>query len=122
MSRLTAFLLRLFRDERHSLVFTASATRKENVFHVLHACARWRAVRNAYVRLHPRCALCGHGKQLQVHHIVPWHVDESLRYHADNLVTLCQPCHFRYGHGLNWKRHNMWITELADWLCARRQA
>ena len=83
-----------------------------NVVQILHSCSRWRRVRNDYYRLYPRCAACGYDKQIQVHHIVPWHVDESLRYDMSNLVSLCQPCHFRYGHFCNWRSWNPLVDDL----------
>ena len=60
------------------------------------------------------CQMCGTRKQLHVHHIMPWHVSEELRYSFDNLITLCQPDHFRFGHWLDWKQYNPNIVELCE--------
>ena len=40
------------------------------------------------------CCLCSQiGRELHVHHIIPWSIDESLRFCKENLVTLCAGCH-----------------------------
>lgn len=102
------------RDERSVLKAEAAIVEGETMFSILHNDYRWRKVRNAYVRTHPVCAACGYDKDIQVHHIQPWHINERLRYDSENLVTLCQPCHFRYGHFCNWKDWNPLIETLAD--------
>lgn len=44
--------------------------------------------------LHPKCAICG--KETQVaHHFVHKSSSNKLRYELENLVNLCNPCHFR---------------------------
>lgn len=58
------------------------------------------------------CALCDHEGQLELHHIVPWNDDPSSRYDPENLVTLCRPCHFRFGHWCNWRTSNPHILDL----------
>jgi 5-methylcytosine-specific restriction endonuclease McrA len=71
-------------------------------------------VLNNFVSKHSKCAMCNHDKKLQVHHIIPWHISEALRYNEANLITLCQPCHFRFGHRLNWKDYNPEIVETTE--------
>ena len=34
----------------------------------------WPKVRAAYIKSHPVCELCGSGKDLNVHHIKPFHL------------------------------------------------
>jgi hypothetical protein len=44
-----------------------------------------------------RCRKCGEPKRgrksLHVHHIRPWAGNPALRFDAENVVTLCRPCH-----------------------------
>ena len=37
----------------------------------------WRSVRNEHIENNPTCAACGRRDGLEVHHIVPYHVDPS---------------------------------------------
>ena len=74
--------------------------------------AQWRRTRNHFIRIQDDCQMCGADKQLQVHHVRPWHLYPELRYEHSNLITLCQPCHFRFGHGRNWQAYNPDITNL----------
>lgn len=48
------------------------------------------------------CAWCGSKKDLNVHHIVPQHVDPERAYDKSNMVVLCRPCHFTLGHQCHW--------------------
>ncbi len=46
------------------------------------------------------CAWCSRiGGTLNVHHIVPWSKNPTLRYDRTNLVTLCKPCHVKVHNG-----------------------
>lgn len=72
----------------------------------------WRKTRNAFILVESCCQMCGARKKLEVHHVIPWHVDETLRYDWDNLVTLCRHCHFQFGHHGNWREYNRGILEL----------
>lgn len=66
-------------------------------------------VREAHLDEHPSCAACGSKNKLQVHHVIPVHVDPSWELHCDNLITLCmdvKECHLNVGHLGSWKRHD----------------
>ena len=58
--------------------------------------------------------MCGWDKKLQVHHIIPRHIDKSLELEWGNLITLCRECHFRFGHFLDWKKYNRYIEEMVN--------
>jgi hypothetical protein len=65
---------------------------------------------------YPSCAVCGSTKSLEVHHIVPFHVDPGLELREHNLITLCDGlwglnCHFVFGHLRNWRRANESVIE-----------
>lgn len=59
---------------------------------------KWPAVRAEYLKTHPECAACGTRDELNVHHIVPVHVDSSKELDSGNLITLCREHHFTVGH------------------------
>jgi 5-methylcytosine-specific restriction protein A len=74
---------------------------------------RWPSVRAAHLRAHPTCAACGSRDELEVHHVVPYHVDRSRELDPSNLLTLCAtPCHRVHGHLMSWKRWN--VSAVAD--------
>ncbi len=80
---------------------------------ILHSEYQWRKTRNAFIKEHPNCSICMNNKDIEVHHIRPWNLFPHLRYEFSNLISLCQPCHFRFGHGRNWKKWNPEINEFA---------
>ena len=69
----------------------------------------WDKIRDAHLRLHSVCAVCGGSEELQVHHIVPYHIQVSLELEASNLITLCMGrlnCHLHVGHGGSFRFYN----------------
>lgn len=79
---------------------------------IFHSEYKWRKVRNEHIKKESVCQACGRDKDLEVHHIKPWHLFPSLRFDEDNLITLDTACHFRFGHLLNWKH---WNPEIKVW-------
>ncbi len=72
----------------------------------------WRSTRNEHVKNNPTCAACGTDKDLDVHHVVPYHVDPSLELDPNNLITLCgKRCHYVFGHLCDWKSWNEEVVE-----------
>ena len=91
---------------------------------------KWTTVRKRFIEQNPVCQACQRDHNLNVHHVVPVHVDPALELDMDNLITLCAGddirnsdgdkwpdynCHFRIGHdpdgpdgprGPNWKLSN----------------
>jgi 5-methylcytosine-specific restriction protein A len=84
--------------------------------------SRWRSVRKEHLAINPSCAVCGSTKKLEVHHIVPFHVNPKLELSAYNLLTLCDGmwglnCHFVFGHLRNWRKFNQCVvTDAQRWL------
>ena len=73
---------------------------------------KWRSVRNDFIKTHNVCAACGREDNLEVHHIVPYHVDPSKELDHENLITLCgKKCHFIFGHLWDWKSWNKDVVE-----------
>lgn len=69
--------------------------------------SKWPEARDAYLAAHPRCAACGGDRDLEVHHVIPVHVNRNEELNPGNLITLCENeerlCHFREGHLYDWR-------------------
>ena len=73
---------------------------------------KWPRVRAKHLEREPRCAACGKGDELEVHHIEPYHLDPSKELDDGNLITLCaDPCHLVHGHLMSWSRWNPSVRE-----------
>ena len=67
---------------------------------------RWPTVRKNHLKEEPKCAWCGGTASLEVHHIIPFHLDISKELDDSNLITLCETtggdpsgnCHLKHGH------------------------
>lgn len=64
---------------------------------------KWPAARDAYLKEHSACAVCGSKKDLNVHHKRPFHLHPSLELDPTNFITLCSEgsghnCHLIFGH------------------------
>lgn len=70
----------------------------------------WPSVRNKHLKLHPVCEACGTAKDLDVHHIRPFHIDATLELEPSNLWTMCHKHHFEIGHNPNY-----WGTSKPNW-------
>lgn len=76
--------------------------------------SRWKEVRDEFLIKNPTCAACGESKNLQVHHIVPFHINPKLELVEKNLITLCMnknECHLEIGHGDSWRCYNPSVIE-----------
>ena len=87
----------------------------------------WSKTRKKHLEMYPRCAVCGGTKTLEVHHVMPFHLDASLELDEKNLITLCEvkkegiTCHLFFGHLGNYKLANpdvrgdaeMWRSKMA---------
>lgn len=79
---------------------------------------KWPRVRATHLERQPRCIACGRDKELEVHHVRPYHLEPSAELDDGtdgtdgNLVTVCaDPCHLVFGHCLSWKRWNPSVRE-----------
>ena len=84
----------------------------------------WRDLRNAFIKDHPFCAVCGATEKLEVHHKRPFHMFPELELVKSNLTTLCRgsgrfgmkSCHRFFGHHGRWKKMNPDIdSDAARW-------
>lgn len=73
---------------------------------------KWTNIRKEHLSRFPKCAACGTTKDLEVHHIIPVHVDATKELELDNLITLCsKSCHLIFGHLANFKSWNKDVVE-----------
>ena len=70
----------------------------------------WPKCRKSFLLLHPTCAACGRKDELEVHHILPFHINPAVELAESNLMTLCdgktRSCHRTFGHLYDWTRWN----------------
>jgi hypothetical protein len=93
-----------------------------------HSSARsthWHTVRAAHLIHHPCCEVCGAKKNLEVHHIKPFHENPELELDPSNLITLCEnrdcKSHITLGHLGNYKLSNPHVREDAALMKKRRE-
>lgn len=77
---------------------------------------KWPTVRRRWLDQHSTCAACGRTEtpnvKLEVHHVMPVHLDPAKELDESNFMTLCQSmtepfgCHLFVGHLLNWRSYN----------------
>lgn len=77
---------------------------------------RWAQKRQEWVFEHPKCECCGRRTNLNVHHIMPFHLFPALELMDDNLITLCEGgpinCHYLAGHcGAGWSAYSRNVPE-----------
>lgn len=68
----------------------------------------WSDFEKKYWKEHPEekyCHMCGETKNVELHHIIPRHVDPSKILDENNLIPLCRECHFRFGHFCNFEKY-----------------
>jgi hypothetical protein len=75
--------------------------------------SRWPKVMRAYLAGHPTCEACGSKHDLNVHHVLPFHLDPRQELEPKNLVTLCRFHHFDLGHLGDWKAFFPGVREIA---------
>ena len=79
---------------------------------VIRRSPKWRSVREQHLKEHPRCEACGDDKNLEVHHLKPYHLFPELELEKSNLMTLCchgiggMNCHLVLGHCGAWVAYN----------------
>lgn len=80
---------------------------------------KWAETRDLHLSLYPSCAICGNTKKVEVHHIIPFHVDPSKELEPSNLISLCEGwklcnCHLVFGHLGNYKQYNGQVKAMAE--------
>ena len=78
---------------------------------------KWPKVEKAHLADHPGCAVCGATKQVNVHHVKPYHLFPELELEAGNLITLCcgeHDHHLLFGHLGDFKAFNPTVRADAE--------
>lgn len=77
---------------------------------------QWPRVRAEHLKVSPVCLWCLTRQDLDVHHLIPFHLKPALELDHSNLRTLCRKCHFVQGHFLDWRHYNPdFDTDLAQY-------
>lgn len=77
----------------------------------------WPKVRLVHLQKCPVCEACGQRDNINVHHIIPFHLDPSKELDPANLITLCTDgpgnlnCHLVFGHGGDYRCYNPKVKE-----------
>jgi len=119
MKHIIKLISKLF-GKRAEIKAECANTEDQGIFNILHNDYEWRKTRNEHIEKYPLCAICGELKDLEVHHIVPWHLSVDGRYDKNNLITLCRYHHFRFGHWRDWKGSNPDILKMALYITTMR--
>ena len=70
---------------------------------------KWHTLEKHFLESHSVCEVCGGSVNLNVHHIVPFHIDPELELDTTNLITVCMgklECHLRIAHANNFRLTN----------------
>lgn len=68
---------------------------------------KWSNVRKEHLINESKCRACGRKKDLEVHHIIPYHIKPEYELNPNNLITLCSNCHLLFGHLMDYKSWNV---------------
>lgn len=71
----------------------------------------WPKARERWLAVHPTCEVCGALANVEVHHIVPVHIDKSGELNESNFITLCRDDHYAFGHLRNWNSYNIDVVQ-----------
>ena len=81
---------------------------------------KWDSVRKNHLKKNAVCEICGGSLNLNVHHILPFHIRPELELEESNLITLCEKshiagmnCHFIFGHFGRWTDYNPKVREIS---------
>lgn len=60
------------------------------------------------------CSYCGKRSDIQIHHIIPVSIDDTLADVPENFIALCGKCHFSIAHANNYKSFVPNIQEICN--------
>ena len=84
---------------------------REHIVKRIKRSSKWNKTRKAHIKKHKYCEICGKKKDIQVHHVVPFHVNPELELEPTNLISLCGRHHLTFAHIGYWKSWNENIRE-----------
>ena len=76
--------------------------------------SKWEEFERQYWKKHPDqkyCHVCGETKKIELHHIIPRHIDPSKIFDESNLIPLCKHDHLVFGHLGNYEWWNPHVVE-----------
>ena len=78
----------------------------------------WAEIAKDFLRLFPKCAVCGTTDGVVPHHILPVHFPggKDVELEWSNLMTLCPRDHLLFGHLGDWKAANPDVRLDAAWM------
>lgn len=83
----------------------------------------WKKIRKEFLKENPVCRACGTSEDLEVHHIIPYHISPEKELDMENLITLCgKRCHFVFGHFCDWRSWNQDVLNDCDKYNSKRIA
>ena len=68
---------------------------------------KWSEVRKKHLSENGKCYGCESVKDLEVHHLKPFHLFPELELDPSNLVTVCKHCHLVTAHLKDYKLYNV---------------
>lgn len=75
-------------------------------------------MKSRFIKENNFCRGCNRRDNLNVHHIVPFHINRGLELDPSNLITLCENktlnCHLWIGHLGNFVSYNVNVANDAD--------
>lgn len=75
---------------------------------------QWHRLRKEHLCKEPACVACGRENNLEVHHIIPVHINPNRELDPDNLITLCaEKCHLVFGHFMSYHCYNSDVRKMA---------
>lgn len=76
---------------------------------------KWPAVQRQYLVKYSECAVCEKCKDIEVHHILPFHLFPDHELLPENLISLCRTHHFLFGHlSADWSCFNPLVRADAE--------
>lgn len=73
--------------------------------------SEWKTVRKLHLDREDHCQACNKTSKLEVHHIIPVHINKTLELEPSNLITLCERCHLVFGHLSDYRSWNENVVE-----------
>lgn len=77
--------------------------------------SKWEKVRIEHLKQEPKCRVCETDKDLEVHHIKPFHLYPESELDPSNLITLCRNHHYDIAHLRDWSSYNPTVKVDVSW-------
>jgi 5-methylcytosine-specific restriction endonuclease McrA len=74
----------------------------------------WHTLQKKVIANVGKCEACPSKKKLEVHHVLPFHLNPERELDVTNLIVLCRRCHQFLGHLDDWKAYNPFVRKDAE--------